>query len=151
MTLHKQRQRRRAEGFKGTLKAQGLLTHSFDTKDKPKNPSDKTIRRRISYVKHNIEHHDSTVGDAIEFVSLFTKHHVRNNKEARELIANDLNKIYIREQNLLNRKLDHDWDTLVKVVFGGLIQGFSERDHAKINHFVCLFVSLHGARVYSIA
>lgn len=130
-------QRRRANAFKVILKAQGFLTHNFAKENSERTPCQRTIKNRISYVKKNIAHHDSTVGDAIQFVSLFTKNYIKNNEEARVMIANDLNKIWLREQKLLNQKIDNNWDDLCNIVFGGLIQGWSRRDFDKFNQIVC--------------
>ena len=123
-----------------------LRLHGFLTVHRPREAgiSRWSIKRKLNFVKQNITYHDSTLGDTADLISRYTQDVINDNEEVRDLIQADMNKIFLREQSVINHNRDQEWDSLVRVVFGGLIQGWSTRDFKKINDLVC------GCCVYHI-
>ena len=144
--------KQRSNTFRAIVKWFGLLKFDLDKHDANNQPSvknkknkkqnkkiassDVSIRRRMAFVRKNIKYHDSTLGDTVDLVSKYIHHTIDNDDNIHSLIHADMCKIFIREQTILNKQYDNDWDHVCKVAFGGIIQGWSNRHFEKVNHFV---------------
>ena len=135
--------RQRAKTFREIVKVFGLLKYDLNNENKKEKKSAEntanskwTVHRRLKFVRKNIKYHDATLGDTIDLVSKYIGQTIDENENVKNIIQNDMSKIFLREQCLLNKEYDNNWDNMCKVVFGGIIQGFSSRDFEKINHFV---------------
>ena len=115
------------------LKVWGLWNSGHYTGDAS---SQTSIDRRIRNIQDYIFHNDMSLTHLYNLTSYYTYKAWKKDPQLRERLGYEYYKIFIRDQNLLTKQLDNDYDYASKIFFNGVIRGWTTRDYEAFNKAV---------------
>ena len=124
---------RNSKYFRSQLKHFGLNEHdsfNFDTTD------ESTIWRRLQALKKIVYEFETSVHDSANFRSRHAIGTIESSEEASKTLQEKHRKIFVREQNVLTRKMDKDMEYAARIFFKGILRGWRVRDYEEFNRTV---------------
>lgn len=131
--------------MKNKLKYYGLSGHGNINTD---TQSERTVSRRVLCIKRVVNSLDACVNDVINLRERYVINQFRNNKEVFHVIKPRIEKIWIREQNLLIRNDRQMEEFGIQVTLTGVLSHWTQTQWNDFNRSVCIIYCYVCIRKY---
>ena len=125
--------KQRARVHKATLRSYGLSDLGKYNNDTT-NP--KRILERLRQIDKFVAFKDNSVHDMYDLTGRFILKSLDTNESLYDELADEFQKIFIRDTNTLTKKLNEDREYCARIFFTGLIRGWTQRDYINFNKTV---------------
>ena len=115
--------------YKKQLIIYGMLKHGNVSRD----PSDRSINRRLKHMSLCVDYHNSLVVDALDLREKYLLYDIKKNECMYDILMPKFELLFIKQQTKLNQLIGRDVDYGCALTMAGILNGWSNKTWDAIN------------------